>query len=169
MFIGAITLLVSCIQIIATTSIPVFNAIFGTEIAPPTNVIQHYNKWQIAFAFAIATISAFSQFLKYKKTDVRKFFISLIISFAVAVLLTAVIVYVTEIYQNVMYILLTWSAVFSILCNAKILGEALKGKWKLSGSAVAHIGFAFILVGALIDAANNKIISVNNTGIGFGD
>jgi cytochrome c-type biogenesis protein CcmF len=169
LFIGAITLLVSCIQIIATTSIPVFNAIFGTEIAPPTNVIQHYNKWQIAFAFAIATISAFSQFLKYKKTDVRKFFISIIVSFVVAVILTAVIVYVAEIYQNVMYILLTWSAVFSILCNAKILGEAFKGKWKLSGSAVAHIGFAFILVGALIAAANNKIISINNTGIGFGD
>ncbi|MDA9554743.1 cytochrome c biogenesis protein CcsA [Pelobium sp.] len=169
LFIGAITLLVSCIQIIATTSIPVFNKLFGTEIAPPTNVIQHYNKWQIAFAFAIATISAFSQFLKYKKTDVKKFFISLIVSFVVAVLLTGAIVYVTGIYNNFMYILLTWSAIFSILCNAKILGEAIKGKWKLSGSAVAHIGFALILVGALIAAATNKVISLNNTGIGFGD
>lgn len=169
LFIGAITLMVACIQIIATTSIPVFNKIFGTEIAPPTNVIQHYNKWQIAFAFAIATISAFTQFLKYKKTDIRKFYISLIVSFVVSIILTAVLVFVVSIYQNVMYILLTWSAIFSILCNAKILGEAFKGKWKLSGSAVAHIGFAFILVGALIAAANHKIISINNTGIGFGD
>lgn len=169
LFIGAITLMVSCIQIIATTSIPVFNKIFGTEVAPPTDVIQHYNKWQIAFAFAIATISAFTQFLKYKKTDIRKFYISLVVSFVVSVLLTAVVVYVVDIYQNVMYILLTWSAIFSILCNAKILGEAIKGKWKLSGSAVAHIGFALILVGALIAAANHKIISINNTGIGFGD
>ena len=169
LFIGAITLSVSCIQIIATTSIPVFNKLFGTEIAPPTNVIQHYNKWQIAFAFAIATISAFTQFLKYKKTDVKKFFISLLVSFVMSVLLAAIVVYVVGIYQNVMYILLTWAAIFSILCNAKILGEAIKGKWKLSGSAVAHIGFAMILVGALIAAANNKIISLNNTGIGFGD
>ena len=77
LFIGSIVLVVSCIQIIATTSIPVFNAIFGTEIAPPTDAIQHYNKWQIAFAFAIATISAFSQFLKYKKNPelTRDFFL----------------------------------------------------------------------------------------------
>ncbi len=169
LFIGAIVLVVSCIQIIATTSIPVYNKIFGASIAPPINVIQHYNKWQIAFAFAIATISAFSQFLKYKKTDVRKFLISLSVTFIVAILLTAVVVYVAQIYQNVMYVLMTWAAVFSILCNAKLLGEAFKGKWKLSGSAVAHIGFALILIGALIAAANNKVISRNNTGIGFGD
>ncbi len=169
LFIGAIVLVVSCIQILATTSIPVYNKIFGANIAPPTNLIQHYNKWQVAFGFAIATISAFSQFLKYKKTDSKKFFISLMVSFVVAVLLTAVVVYVTGIYRNVMYILLTWSAIFSILCNAKVLGEAVKGKWRLAGSAVAHIGFALILVGALIAAANNKVISLNNTGIGFGD
>ncbi|OAQ40718.1 cytochrome C biogenesis protein [Pedobacter psychrophilus] len=169
LFIGAIVLVVSCIQIIATTSIPVYNKIFGASIAPPINVIQHYNKWQIAFAFAIATISAFSQFLKYKKTDVRKFLISLGVSFVMAILLTAIVVYITQIYQNVMYVLMTWAAIFSILCNARLLGDAFKGKWKLSGSAVAHIGFAFILIGALIAAANNKVISTNNTGIGFGD
>ncbi|WP_026903409.1 heme lyase CcmF/NrfE family subunit [Pedobacter glucosidilyticus] len=169
LFIGAITLSVSCIQIIATTSIPVFNAIFGTEVAPPTDVIQHYNKWQIAFAVAVAVISAFSQFLKYKKTDVRKFYISIAVSFVVSLLLTAVLVYVTQVYTNFMYIVLTWASVFAILCNAKILGEAFKGKWKLSGSAVAHIGFALLLIGALVAAATNKVISINNTSIGFGE
>lgn len=169
LFIGAIVLVVSCIQIIATTSIPVFNAIFGTEVAPPTNVIQHYNKWQIAFAFTIATISAFSQLLKYKKTDVRKFYLSLLVTFVVSILLTAGLVIIADIYSNFMYIALTWAAIFSILCNAKLLGEAIKGKWKLSGSAVAHIGFALLLVGALIAAAKNNIISINNSNIGFGD
>ncbi|HET8829477.1 MAG TPA: cytochrome c biogenesis protein CcsA, partial [Pelobium sp.] len=169
LFIGAIVLFVSCIQILATTSVPVYNAIFGTDIAPPTDAIQHYNKWQIAFAFVVTTISGFSQFLKYKKTNIRKFFISLSVSFVVAIILTAIVVYVVDIYGNVMYILLTWSAIFSVLCNGNILNEAFKGKWKLSGSAVAHIGFAMLLVGALIAAANNKVVSLNNTGIGFGD
>ncbi|HTN21146.1 MAG TPA: cytochrome c biogenesis protein CcsA [Pelobium sp.] len=169
LFIGAIVLFVSCIQILATTSVPVYNAIFGTDIAPPTDAIQHYNKWQIAFAFVIASISGFSQFLKYKKTNIRKFFISVGVSLVVAVILTAIVVYVVKIYGNMMYILLTWSAIFSILCNGNILSEAFKGKWKLSGSAVAHIGFAMLLVGALIAAANNKVVSLNNTGIGFGD
>jgi len=169
LFIGAITLTVSCIQIIATTSIPVFNALFGTNIAPPTDVIQHYNKWQLAFFVAVAVISAFSQFLKYKKTDIRKFYISIVVSLVVSLLITALVVYVANVYNNFMYILLTWAAMFSILCNGKVLGEALKGKWKLAGSAVAHIGFALLLVGALIAAATSNVISVNNTSIGFGD
>lgn len=169
LFIGAITLSVSCIQIIATTSIPVFNSIFGTEVAPPTDVIQHYNKWQVSFAVAVAIISAFSQFLKYKKTEVRRFYISIAVSFFVSLFITAAVVYIADIYTNFMYILLTFASVFSILCNAKVLGEALKGKWKLSGSAVAHIGFALLLVGALIAAATNNVISVNNTSMGFGD
>ena len=169
MFIGAITLMISCIQIIATTSIPVVNAIFGSKLAPPTNPIAHYNKWQIAIAVVIAFISAFSQFLKYKKTDMRKFYISTIVYLVIAAMLTSVLVYITEVYNNFMYILLTFTATFSIIANGKLLGDAVKGKWKLAGSAVAHIGFALILIGALVAAATNKIISVNNTGVGYGD
>jgi cytochrome c-type biogenesis protein CcmF len=169
LFIGALVLSVACIQILATTSVPVFNAIFGTEIAPPPDVIQHYNKWQVPFAVVVAFISAFSQYLKYKKTDPKKFYISIGVSLVLAVVITAAAVYITKVYTNLMYIVLTYASVFSILANAKILGEAFKGKWKLAGSAVAHIGFALLLVGALIAAATNKVISVNNTGIGFGD
>lgn len=169
LFIGALVLSVACIQILATTSIPVFNAVFGTEIAPPPNVIQHYNKWQVPFAVVVAIISAFSQYLKYKKTDSKKFFISIAVSFVVSILLTAVAVYITKVYTNFMYIVLTFSAIFSIMANANILVDAFKGKWKLAGSAIAHIGFALLLVGALIAAATNKVISVNNTGVGFGD
>jgi cytochrome c-type biogenesis protein CcmF len=169
MFIGAITLLISCIQIIATTSIPVVNAVFGSKLAPPTNPIAHYNKWQIAIAVVIAFVSAFSQFLKYKKTDMRKFYISTTVCLVVAALLTAVFVYIAGVYSNFMYILLTFAALFSIIANGKLLGDAIKGKWKLAGSAVAHIGFALMLIGALVAAATNKIISINNTGMGFGD
>lgn len=169
LFIGAIVLSVSCIQIIATTSIPVFNKIFGTDIAPPTDVIQHYNKWQLAFFVVVAILSAFTQFMKYKKTDSKKFFISITVSLVMSLLLSAIIVYFTDVYHNLGYILLVWAAMFSILCNAKVLGEAVKGKWKLAGSSIAHIGFGLLLIGALIAAATNNVISVNNTGIGFGD
>lgn len=102
LFIGALVLSVACIQILATTSVPVFNAIFGTEIAPPPNVIQHYNKWQVPFAVVVAFISAFSQYLKYKKTDAKKFYISIAISLVVALLITAAAVYITKVYTNFM-------------------------------------------------------------------
>ncbi|HYK77205.1 MAG TPA: cytochrome c biogenesis protein CcsA [Daejeonella sp.] len=169
LFIGALILTIACVQVVATTSIPVFNAIFGTKIAPPADVIQHYNKWQVPFAVIISLISAFSQYLKYKKTDARKFFISLVVTLVASIFVTALVVYLTKVYTNAMYIILTYSAVFAILANARILGEALKGKWKLAGSAVAHIGFAMLLIGALVAAATSNTISINNTGIGFGD
>jgi cytochrome c-type biogenesis protein CcmF len=169
LFIGALVISIACLQILATTSVPVFNAIFGTEIAPPANVIAHYNKWQVPFAVVIAFISAFSQFLKYKKTDPKKFFVSISVSLLFSLFITAGAVYIMNIYTNVMYIILTYASVFSIIANARILGDALKGKWRLAGSAVAHIGFAMLLVGALVAAATNKVVSINNTGIGFGD
>jgi cytochrome c-type biogenesis protein CcmF len=169
LFIGSLVISIAALQILATTSVPVFNAVFGTEIAPPPNVIAHYNKWQVPIAVVIAIISAFSQYLKYKKTDPKKFFISISVSLVLSVFITGAAVYIMNIYTNVMYILLTFAAIFSIIANARILGDAFSGKWRLAGSAVAHIGFALLLVGALVAAATNKVVSINNTGIGFGD
>jgi cytochrome c-type biogenesis protein CcmF len=165
LFIGTLVLLVACIQIVASTSIPVFNAIFGTKVAPPADPIAHYNKWQVPFAIVIAILSAVAQFLKYKRTDVSRFYRSLISSLIVAVVVTGIVVYITNVYSNFMYILLTFASVFSIVANAKVLGDAFKGKWKLAGSAVAHIGFALLLIGALVAAATENVISKNSTGV----
>lgn len=169
LFIGALILTLACVQIIATTSIPVFNTVFGTKIAPPTDVIQHYNKWQLPFALVIAFISGFTQFLKYKKTDIKKFYQQLIRSVIIAALFTAFAGYLTGIYTNAMFMLLIFAALFSVVSNAGILWEAIFGKWKLAGSALAHIGFGFLLVGALVAASTTQIISINTSGIGFGD
>ncbi|MBD1423528.1 cytochrome c biogenesis protein CcsA [Sphingobacterium chuzhouense] len=163
MFIGGLVLTVACIQMIATTSIPVFNTLFGTKVAPPVDPIPHYNKWQGAFAVVIMLVTAFTQFLKYKKTNPKKFWVSTFASFLFAVILSAIIVYFTKTYTNVMYILLTLTCIFCLLANMRVLGDALKGKWRLAGSAVAHIGFALLLLGALIAAATNEVISINES------
>lgn len=164
LFIGALILVVACVQIIATTSIPVFNAMFGTKIAPPVDAIAHYNKWQAAFAILVLILSAIGQFLKYKKTTPKVFYANLLVSVIVAVAVTAFLVYVTKVYMNFMYILLSFAAVFSLVANARILGDAFKGKWKLAGSSIAHIGFALLLIGALVAAATNKVVSLNSSG-----
>lgn len=164
LFIGALVLTVACVQIIATTSIPVFNAVFGTNVAPPADAIQHYNKWQVPFAVVVAIISGIAQYLKYRNSDPKKFFVSITVATVVSLVVTAVVVYITGVYTNLMYIILTFSAVFSIIANGKILGEAFKGKWKLAGSSVAHIGFGLILIGALVAAAKSEVVSVNTVG-----
>lgn len=161
MFIGALVVTVACIQVIFSTSVPVFNKAFGTKFSPPIDAVKYYNQWQAPFAVLITLISGFSQYLKYKRTDPRKFYSSLVSAIIFSVVLTAGLVYVADIYTNTMYILITFSCLFAILSNATILYQAFGGKAKLAGSAIAHIGFALLILGALISAATNKPISLN--------
>ena len=62
MFIGALVLLISAFQISFTTSIPVINKVFGTNMAPPIDPIEHYNSWQIPFAILTLFFMGFTQF-----------------------------------------------------------------------------------------------------------
>ncbi len=163
LFIGALVLTVACAQMIATTSIPVFNTLFGTKVAPPLDPIAHYNKWQGAFAVVVMLLTAFTQFLKYKRSDVKKFWAATIASIVFALIISGVIVYFTNVYTNIMFILITFTSVFCILANLRILGDSFKGKWRLAGSAVSHIGFGLLLIGALIAAATNEVISKNSS------
>ncbi|SMO65875.1 heme lyase CcmF/NrfE family subunit [Solitalea koreensis] len=183
MFIGALVMTLSCLQVIATTSIPVYNKLFNGNVAPPVDPVGFYNQWQMPFAVIVALISAFAQYLKYKKTDSVKFWINTGVSLLMSALVTAVVVYYTllgglklvfgENYHNDnpfnwMFVILIYACVFSVITNAKILGEAIKGKFKLTGSAVAHMGFALMLIGATIAASQKRVISINTSGFDYG-
>jgi cytochrome c-type biogenesis protein CcmF len=166
MFVGSAFLALSCLQLVVVTSLPVWNSIFKTNIAPPANPITLYNIFQAGFAFVVTLFLGFTQFLKYKKTDTTRFFITTVLYLVSAALLTGIVVYVTGLYKlKLVFILAMFGAIYGILANAKILADALKGKFKLAGSAVAHIGFALLLVGALIAAGTSKVISQNDKGI----
>ncbi len=161
MFIGSLVITIACIQVIFVTSVPVFNAAFGTNFAPPIDAVKYYNQWQAPFAILVTIISGFTQFMKYKRTDARKFYSSLLASVVFSIVMAAGFVYITGVYKNLIFILLTFSCIFAVMSNAKILALAFGGKKKLVGAAVAHIGFALLLLGALVAAATNKPISLN--------
>jgi cytochrome c-type biogenesis protein CcmF len=163
MFIGALVVTVACIQVIFSTSVPVFNKAFGTNFAPPIDAIKYYNQWQAPFAILVTIISGFSQFLKYKRTDPRKFFSSLIASVVFSIVLTGAFVWITNVYTNLMYILLSFSSIFAIVSNIRIVSLGFSGKSKLLGAAVAHMGFALLLIGAMVSAATSEPISLNES------
>ncbi|MDB5031232.1 cytochrome c biogenesis protein CcsA [Mucilaginibacter sp.] len=168
MFVGAIFLCLSCFHLVVVSSIPVWNLMFGTKVAPPSDPIRHYNIIQASFAVVVTLLTGVTQFMKYKKTDITKFFITSAIYLILAGVITGVIIYVTGVYKlQFVFILIMVGAVYSILANAKVFIEALKGKVKLAGSAVAHIGFGLIMVGALISAGTSKVISENTSGDQF--
>ncbi|MBL0341940.1 MAG: cytochrome c biogenesis protein CcsA [Bacteroidetes bacterium] len=167
MFIGMLVLLISGLQITFTTSIPVINKIFGTNMAPPANVIDHYNSWQIPFAVIICLLFAFAQFLKYKDTSPKEFWKKLSLSLIVSVVITAVSGWFIA-FDKVQHLLLLFASIFAVVANLDYAIRFLKGKIDHAGGSVAHIGIALILLGALISNAKSQVISRNLLNIDLG-
>ncbi len=181
MFIGSLIFTISAIQITFTTSIPVWNKffpllrqlpllgnIFDKDLAPPVDVIQHYNSIQVWIAILIGIGSAYVQFLRYKQNNWSGFFKSIAVSFILALLLSIPIAYYLEILTP-HYALMLFATVFAVIANTQYLITVLKGKLKVSGGSVSHTGFALLMLGALISQHNQEVISLNKSGIDFGE
>lgn len=162
-FVGSIVLLVSSFQIIFYTSMPVWNKIFNLNKAPAKDVIEFYNSWQLPFAFLVLVLVAISQFFKYKHTDVKVFLKKIAISFVVALVLSIVFAFGLN-FTNPLYILMLFSAVFAVVANIDYTLSVLKGHVKKAGASVAHIGFALVLLGALLSTSKKNVISQNSSG-----
>ena len=163
MFIGSLVLLLSGIQVLGTTSIPVFNLLPGVNLAPPNDVIAHYNKWQMPFAIVIGLLTGIGQFFKYKKSDSKKVGRDLLMGAAIATALTAGAIFGFRISQPY-YVVFLFAGIYAVVANLQYLFASLKGKIKMAGASIAHIGFGVLLVGVLVSSANKHIITQNNTG-----
>ena len=172
MFIGSLVLLLSSVVIIGKTSVPVFNKIFGTNLAAPEDPEHTYNQIQIFVAIILAILTAITQYLRYKETPGaafwKKIWIPTLIS---ATLATIVLVYgnIDNYKKGAGFLGAIWVAVacsvYTIVANASYIWVGLKGKLKLSGGSVAHVGFGLILLGILISASKKEILSYNTSGI----
>lgn len=164
MFIGALVLFISSFQITVTTSIPVINKVLGTNFAPPLNPIDHYNSWQVPFAIIIALLIAIGQFFKYKKTEPKEFVRKITLSLAISLFGSVAIAAALQLL-NLNYVLLLLSSLFAVTANFDYMLRILKGKIRLAGASIAHIGFGMILLGALISTSKQEIISRNTSGV----
>ena len=168
-FIGATTLCLMGFQVLAGTSIPVVNSIlsgFGFEkkLAPPTDAIAFYSKFQIWFAIAVGILSAVGQFFWWKKIDRKILMNQLFVPAIIALLVSVVVVNILKVF-NLPYALLLLAGFFTIFANAKILFGLLKASPTLSGGAIAHIGVGMMLIGIMFSAGYSKVVSLNNTGL----
>lgn len=171
MFVGSLLLLLSALIITYYTSIPVINKLFGTDAAPPK--VPLYNKLIIPFAFVIMLLVATAQFLKYKKSDTKKFFIRSSFSFGLALvfgLVCTIPLYFIgdyaknrEAWEPISYTLLFIAALYAVLANADYWLNVLNGKISKSGAAIAHIGFGLIMLGALVSTSKKATLSKNTS------
>lgn len=172
MFIGSLVLFMAGIVIIAKTSTPVFNKIFGSKIAPPEDPEFAHNQIQVFVAMVIGLLTAITQFLKYKNTAKEQFGKKILLPTAIALIISLCIsifggiqfdkkgpVFLVAIHIAI------FTAVYAIIANLFYILDSLKGKLKSAGASVAHIGFGMVLVGILISSAKKTVLSWNTTGI----
>lgn len=172
MFIGSLVLFLAGIVIIAKTSTPVINKLFGSKIAPPEDAEFSYNQIQIFVAVVIGLLTAITQYFKYKDTT-KEFFGKKI---WIPTLVSVVISLSISFFGHVNYDkkgpgflfaihLAIFAAVYSVVANAGYIWLGLKGKIKAAGPSVAHVGFGLVLVGILISSSKKTVLSWNTTGV----
>ena len=188
LFIGSLVLLLSAVQISFSTSMPVFNLLLDpfrdglgrladstgwewlrevstAKLAPPAEVKAHYNKWQIPFAFLVSMLVAVGQFLRYRQTDRKGFLRSILVPLAGAALLTALGVWMLDYrWREANLVALFFATAFAALANGWYIIRVVRGQMKLSGPSVAHVGFALVLLGALVSTSRQHMISRNVKG-----
>lgn len=172
-FIGATVLCLAGFQVLATTSIPVYNKIveafgFVSKLALPADQITHYTKFQLWFAVAITILSGIGQFFWWKKIDKNSLLDALSTPLIITLIVTVAIIIYTGV-NNPAYIILLTTSLFSVIANLTILSGVVKGNYKLSGGSVAHIGIALMLIGILYSAGYSSVVSLNNTGLLISD
>jgi cytochrome c-type biogenesis protein CcmF len=180
-FLGACALWTMSLTITYFTSMPVINKLFGTEFAPPK--VPVYNATILPFALTLSLLMAGAQFLKYKNNDIKKFYKRMALSFGLALifgLACAIPLYFVNAksvgYDEISYALLLVLALFAVFANAEYWIGILKGRVSKSGAAIAHIGFALILLGVLISTSKRVTLSkatadkkASSLGEGFDD
>ena len=173
MFVGSLMLLLSALVITYFTSIPVLNKLFNLEKAPIK--IADYNLWATPFAILIVILIGTTQYFKYKKTDIKSYWLN--IRYSVALALVFGIVCVIPLYflngyseassvnkwNLISYALLFIASLFAVFSNADYCIRVVKGKIRHAGSSIAHIGFALIIIGALISTSKKQTISQNTS------
>lgn len=172
MFIGALVFFFSALVIIGKTSLPVFNKIFGTNIAPPEDVEYSHNQIQVWVAVIVGLLTAVTQYFKYKDTPKKTFYSKMLWPTVIALAISLTISFTVGVaydkkgagFWMALHIAI-FTAVYAIVANAGYIWTGMKGKLRLAGSSVAHVGFGMVLLGILISASNKITLSYNTTGI----
>ena len=166
MFIGSLVFFLSALFIIAKTSLPVINSIFNSKLAPPEDVEFSYNKVMVLVAIIIGSLTAITQFLKYKSTPINITVKKLALPTLVAIIITGLLIVFYPLtyfkegpgFLGALYFAL-FASIYSVIANAAYILSGLHGKFKSAGGSVAHLGFTLMIAGMLISAGNKEVIS----------
>lgn len=170
MFIGSFVLFLSALQIIISTSIPVWSPlakmITGKDVAPPVDPVAHYNSIQVWVAIVISILAGSILYLKFKKSDPKTVWKRFGITGAISLAMALIIGYTQDI-TTTQYALLLFTTSFTIVATVYYAISIQKAKLIKLGAAVSHLGFGLMLLGILLSSYNKEVMSINTMGVVF--
>ncbi len=167
MLYGAIIILLSAFQIISTTSLPVFNKIFGTKAALDSDVVGFYNDWQLPFAMIIALFIALGHYVKFDKNTRKSFFES--ISWpAILALIITIVGYFIDGSMKAAHVIFLFFIMFAILSSIAYIFRFTISKSNIS-AGVTHLGFGLFLLGVLVTFSNTETLTSEKSGTTSGN
>ncbi len=190
MYIGSVVLILMSIHVTVVTSINVgniflvpFESFFkwmhesaGWEFAKQlsdhqftapsdTERFEVYHKVQVPLSILLFSIIAIGQFLAYKTTSFKKFLQQISPSLIAALVVTLLLYFFTSFHDEQLPImLLVFTTLFALISNAHYWSKVWKGGFKSIGASIAHIGFAMLILGAVVSTSRNFFISENRVG-----
>ncbi len=165
LFIGSAILFISATHIVVMTSIPVWSPALKWITNKDFSLLDpmsHYNSVEVWIAVLIGSLSASTLYMKYRHTDNKTLLRQLAVPAVIALVLSAAI----AAFQSInlfQYDLMLFAAVYGMVCSVAYAVTIQKCNLPKSGPAIAHFGFAMVLLGILLSSFNKHVIS-NNTG-----
>lgn len=151
LFTAAVVLCASALIVLVGTSAPLFGNAVDTFF---------YNEMHIPLAIIIGLLNGLSLLLKWRQSDgqdlLKKSFLSIVLS-----ILATILIIVFGGVTDVMMILLSLAASFSLFVNLEIAIKIVRGNMKMLGAYVSHIGIALFILGVIGSAAYSKHIDID--------
>jgi len=167
LFVGSLVLVLSAFQVIFSTSIPVFNQLLGTSMAPPLDVAEYYNRWQLPFAVVIGLLIGVTHFIRWGKNDNKTFRNRLAFSLVLSVVVS-ILVAVFYGLGRPDHLLMLFASLFALFSTLDVLFR-FRGKLMNTGPAISHLGMALFLLAVLLTFSQKTIISENTSGYRLGE
>src|SRR4030095_2911502 len=139
LFTGAITLCAAALVVLVGTSWPIISK--GT-VEP-----DFYNRMILPLAILIAFINGCSILLRWKYSEEKEFLKSLVVPFILAAILTGIFAFMGM--KDILIALLAAAALFAFFVNIEIAYTIFRKNKIKAGAYIAHVGFAFLLLGVI--------------------
>ncbi len=145
-YVGAVIFIIASIVIIVGTSLPIIQGFVGAKkvaLEP-----SFYNQWMTPIAFLILIFNGISLLLHWRETPTNTFRNKLIYSIVPSLGIAVIFLFIPR--SNLLFSLLIFSSVFSLIINGEKLLNKLSMRNLKIGALLSHLGISFLIVGALL-------------------